>query len=305
MRFHGLDLNLLVALDALLDTASVSRAAERLNLSQAATSNALARLREALGDDLLRRDGRALVLTDRARRLKEDLPQVLAQIHDRLLSPPGDGPARGPAHVTIMAPDALATEFLSAAAAHLARIAPQTRLTIRPAIDKPQTHLERGLVDLLVIPRQFAAPGHPSRALHEEPFVIVTARGSRWDKGVSAKDYLAADHVTVLIGPERKMPIDHAIIEQAHGPLNSAVTVSSQSQMPWYLIGTDRIGTLPARLARRFADHLPLRLHPLPFAVAANTIVVQWNRRRDHDHGLQWIVEQLAQTPEPNHLSLS
>ena len=113
MRFERLDLNLLVALDALLDERSVSLAADRIFLSQSATSSALGRLREYFGDDLLVVKGRQMVLTARAEQLVEPVRAVLEQIRTTIsVSPPFD-PATCDRTLRMMASDYVTEVLLS------------------------------------------------------------------------------------------------------------------------------------------------------------------------------------------------
>ncbi len=120
MRFGRLDLNLLVALDALLTERSVSLAADRLCLSQSATSSALGRLREYFGDELLVVKGRHMILTARAEELIEPVRAVLEQIRSTIAIAPEFDPATADRQVRIMASD-YTTQVLLAEA--LARIA--------------------------------------------------------------------------------------------------------------------------------------------------------------------------------------
>ncbi|HMQ40411.1 MAG TPA: LysR family transcriptional regulator [Paracoccus sp. (in: a-proteobacteria)] len=290
MRFRGLDLNLLVALDVMLRERHVTRASEQLNLSQAATSNALSRLREYFDDDLLVRVGRRMVLTDRARALQAELEEVLRRIETTVMSAPDVPPQQLKRRVTVAAADAITTDLLARLTSRLASEAPGLQLFIRPLASNPDQVLERGGVDLLVIPRQFASANHPMQILYAEGFRVLACREGKWgSRSVTAEDYLGASHVIVEIGPEQKIPVDRAIIEQGHGRLNAAVSVASQVTVPWHLVGTDRLGTVPETVAERFGTLLPLRSHPLPFDVPQNRIVMQWNAQRDHDGGLAWL----------------
>ena len=298
MRLNGVDLNLLVALKALIETGNVTQAAERLNLSQAAMSNALARLRTTFDDPLLVRVGRRMVLTDRARGLRDDLTEVLDTISSRILTAPDPCGIPQARRVSIMAPDAVASEFLPRALSHMASVAPGVTFAVREMNDAPIDHLEAGNIDLLAFPRQFASADHPQLDLHRDGYVILVSQTGRWRDGIGQEDYLDADHVVIEIGQGRKTPVDRAIIEQAHGPLRAGVSVYSQSHAPWYLHGTDLVATLPRRLAQQAAQHLPLVVHPVPFDIPDNHIVLQWNRNLSADQGLQWIVRTLAAAME-------
>lgn len=299
MRFHGLDLNLLVALRALLDERNVTRASERVNLSQAATSNALARLRQHFDDPLLVRVGRRMVLTDRARALLPEIEDVLQRIESCVMVSADTAPKDQDREVTVMTADAVAVDFLARISQRLQRQAPGIRLIIRPLLSNVDLQLDRGGADLLIIPRQFAARDHPSAPLYSEPFGVISCQNGIWaGQDITVDRYLEASHVFVEIGPERKTPVDRAIFEQAHGRLNSSVSVSSQTMVPWHVVGSDRIGTIPLGLARQFAAILPLDARPLPYPVDPNQIVMQWNRRRDHDTGLQWLRQLFSQVSQ-------
>ncbi|MEC4511813.1 LysR family transcriptional regulator, partial [Klebsiella pneumoniae] len=94
MRFNKLDLNLLVALDALLSEQNISRAAEKIHLSQSATSNALARLREYFDDELLVQVGRKMEPTPRAEALKDAVRDILVRVDATVAAQPEFGPAQ-------------------------------------------------------------------------------------------------------------------------------------------------------------------------------------------------------------------
>ncbi|MFD1796944.1 LysR family transcriptional regulator [Paracoccus aurantiacus] len=290
MRFRGLDLNLLVALDVMMRERNVTRASEKLNLSQAASSNALSRLREYFDDELLVRVGRRMVLTDRARALQAELEEVLRRIETGVITAPDAPPHRLKRRIIVGTADAIATDLLARLTVRLASEAPGIKLFIRPLGSSPDQVLERGGVDMLLIPRQFASANHPMEVLYQESFRVLACREGAWGKtAITAKGYLAASHVIVEIGPEQKVPVDRAIIEQAHGRLNAAVSVPSQMTVPWHLVGTDRLGAVPETVAVKFSKLLPLTSYPLPFDVPPNVIVMQWNAQRADDTGLAWL----------------
>lgn len=290
MRFRGLDLNLLVALEALLDESSVTDAARRLNLSQAATSNALARLRKHFGDELLVRVGRQMVRTDRGRLLLQEVSDILRQIDSRLLAKGNFDPAAQDRRITIMAADALSMGLLADVSREATRMAPGIELVIRPLGNNPQAQLDRAEIDLLAIPLQYAAREHPQATLFDEKFSVIC-----WKEAAIARvemtpeAYVAADHVLLELGPDQKIPVDRILIEQTHGKLSGTVTVAGHSAVPWQVMGTERLGTLPDQTARQFAEVLPLDIRPFPFPIPRNRIILQWGRHAQGDAGLQWL----------------
>jgi LysR family transcriptional regulator, nod-box dependent transcriptional activator len=178
MRFERLDLNLLVALDALLAEKSVSLAAERIFLSQSATSSALGRLRDYFGDDLLVVKGRQMVLTSRGEGLVEPVRAVLEQIRTTIaVSPPFD-PATSDRAIRIMASDYTTQVLLASALRDLADIAPSMRFEIQPMAEVVSDALERNAVDLLLTIDFIISPAHPSQVLFEDDYVVIGWSGN-------------------------------------------------------------------------------------------------------------------------------
>src|SRR6516162_6892023 len=131
MNLASLDLNLLVALDALLLEASVSRAATRIGLSQPAASHALQRLRDVLGDPLLVRVGAKMELTPRAQALRGPLAQVLDQVRGLLIPDQFDA-ARSERHFRLMMPDLAVELLVPPLMEKISRLAPNVRLDVVP-----------------------------------------------------------------------------------------------------------------------------------------------------------------------------
>lgn len=153
------DLNLLPALDALLEEGSVTGAARRLHLTQSAVSRALARLRLLLGDELFVRSGRGLTATRRARELAGPLRRSLAEV-EALLGGRGAGfdPARARRRFSVAAIDYPQLVVLAPLARRLAGVAPGVELDLRPVSEANDRELERGELDLVVSPRQASDP---------------------------------------------------------------------------------------------------------------------------------------------------
>jgi len=173
MRFQRLDLNLLVALDVLLTEKSVSLAADRLCLSQSATSSALGRLRDYFGDELLVVKGRAMVLTARAEELIEPVRAVLDQIRTTIAIAPEFDPATCDRQIRFMASDYSTQVLLAGVLATIEAEAPHMRFEIQPMGDNPIDILERGQIDLLLTIDYAISSDHPSQVLFEDDYVVV------------------------------------------------------------------------------------------------------------------------------------
>ena len=197
MRFDRLDLNLLVALDALLSERSVSLAADRICLSQSATSSALGRLRDYFADDLLVQKGRQMVLTARAEGLVEPVRAVLDQIRTTIAVPPPFDPATCDRSIRLMASDYITEVLLTTALTDVNQMAPNMRFEVQPLTEVLLESLERGFVDLLITIDYAISADHPSQILFEDDYVVVGWNGNPAMAGPMTKElYFELGHVT-------------------------------------------------------------------------------------------------------------
>ena len=181
MHFNKLDLNLLVALDALLIEGSISRAAARVHLSQSAMSNALARLRAYFEDDLLVQVGRTLELTPRAKALKEAVRDVLMRVDSAIAAEPQFDPSRSDRTFQLLVSDYTTVTLMP----HLLALARRQSSTVRFQLCRCRTgpaaaRAGRGEADMMVIPRNYCSPDHPVEPLFEEEYVCAVWNGSRF-----------------------------------------------------------------------------------------------------------------------------
>ena len=290
MRFNKLDLNLLVALDALLTERSITRAAQRLNLSPSATSNALARLRDYFSDELLVQVGRKMQLTPRAEGLSDAVRDVLVRVDSAIALQPEFVPSTSQRVFKIFASDYTQAVFVPSVLA----LAREQRCTAQfeflPQAANPQLKLERGEADLLIIPRGFHSPDHPDELLYTEAFVCVVWNGSHLAQGeLSFERYLAAGHVQMQPASEGANSFESWFVERYGVSRRVAVTTYGFTVMAPMVVGTDLIATVHARLARQAATALPLQIKPPPVPINAMEQVVQWHRHRSQDPGLVWL----------------
>ena len=290
MRFNRLDLNLLVALDALLTDRSITKASERLNLSPSATSNALARLREYFDDELLVQVGRRMELTPRAESLQEAVRDVLVRVDSTIAIQPEFDPSTSDRVFRIFVSDYTQMVFVP----HVLALASEERCTARfellPQVSNPQRSLERGEADLLIIPRGFLSPDHPEEVLYTEDFVCVVWRDSALARGELTFDrYLAAGHV-LMQPPDGIGDSFEAWFVKRYGVTRRvAVTSYGFSALPAMVVGTELIATVHTRLARALQPAWPIELRPPPLPITAMEQGLQWHKYRAQDPGLVWL----------------
>lgn len=296
MRFNKLDLNLLVALDAMLTARSISRAAERLHISQSATSNALARLREYFGDELLVQVGRKMELTPRAEALRDPVRDVLVRVDTTIAAQPQFVPSRSDRQFRILVSDFTLVTLLPHALALADRLGSTVRFEFLPQVELPQRMLERGEADLLVMPRDYCSPNHPAETVFKEHFTCVVWKHSRLAQaGLSFERYAAAGHV-VMQPPGAGQASFENWFMQRHGiARRNAVTAFSFASAPYLVVGTELVATVHTRLARLAQGSLPIVLLPPPMEMPEMDQAMQWHKYRTQDPGIVWLRGLLAQ----------
>lgn len=296
MRFHGLDLNLLVVLDVLLAEQNITRAGERLHLSQPATSAALSRLRSYFEDDLLVQIGRKMVRTPVGETLAQPVRDLLIQMRSTLENRSHFQPELSSRKFKLMASDYAGMVLMPDVSRRLNDIAPQCSIELFSPTDEATQEIERGHVDFLLLPDSHLLQEHPSTALFSDAFVCVVCRVNG-PETLSFDDYKNFGHVLVRWGTEHRSPtVDDFFLRSFGFERKVEVTTHTFNSVPPYLIGTRRIATMHRRLAERWARYLPLRIVPAPWAAPDITIAMQWNKYQQHDPGLAWLRNLMIET---------
>lgn len=283
-----IDLNLLVVLDALLSEQHVTRAAERLHLSQPAVSHALARLRDLLGDPLLVRAGSTLVPTARALELVAPLAEALAQVQS-LLAPNTFDPATARRTFRVAMSDYGAAIILPGLIRTLRREASGIDLQISHASREGMLEgVLNGDIDLAAgvfpeMPNELR-----SSVLFEERYVCLLDRRSLPADGVlDLPTYLSRPHVLLEMRGSGTPEIERALTslrERRH----VAISLPHWNVAPQLISGTDLILTVSSRSVREI-DQQELIVLPPPFEIAPFTFVLAWHRRRGGDQALNWL----------------
>lgn len=288
-----MDMNLLRALDALLDERNVTRAAARLALTQPAMSGILQRLRETFGDPLFVRAQRGIVPTARALDLQAPLRQVLADI-DALLQPAAFEPGQATLTVSVSATDyalrAIALPFL----ALLRASAPRIRVALVPVDGKLAVgQLERGEIDLALVTTESTPPDLHARTLFEERYVCVMRSEHPAARGKLTLDrFCALEHALVSYAGARFEGVTDAALAKLDRQRRVALSVSSFLILPEILRASDLVAVVPSRLAQGL-DGIVVREPPL--AIPGFTKAMAWHERTHRDPARRWVREMLVQ----------
>lgn len=295
MRFGRLDLNLLVALDALLTERSVSLAADKLCLSQSATSSALGRLREYFGDELLVVKGRHMILTARAEELIEPVRAVLEQIRATITVAPPFDPATAERQIRIMASDYSTQVLLADTIAEIAHEAPGFRFEVQPMHDTPIDALERGYIDLLLTIDYAISTDHPSQILFEEDYVVLGWEGNpAMHQPMTRELYFELGHVTARFGKARVAAFEDWFMRRQKQQRRVEVVAPSFLSIGGLVMNSNRIATVHRRMAEVFVRSLPLVMREMPFSFPRIREAIQWHLSNNNDAGLRWVVEKLG-----------
>jgi LysR family nod box-dependent transcriptional activator len=284
MEFHDLDLNLLVALDALLQEGNVTRAGNRINLSQSAMSGVLARLRDYFDDDLLTAVGRTLVRTELAENLAQPVRDVLQQI-ERTVTVKGQFlPAQSTRSFSFVVTDYSSTLLMPIVLRKTAKLAPKVKFNIKFPPERNREVLDEGRTDFVIIPTPLALDNHPKLEIVEDVLTCVVWDDSKFSNEVSRTEYLSSGKIMIRPG-WRIGFVDEWVSEQE----NVEVVAPSAEAACKYVIGSNRIAIVDSRLARYYANWLPLRILNPPFSLPRISRCVQWHRLRDKDPGNTWV----------------
>ena len=288
MDFRNFDAGLLVALDALLAEKSVTRAGNRLNLSQPATSIILARLRRYFGNELLVPAGRRMVLTPLAESLIQPVHSCLVQIQHAVASKAEFIPATSNRKFCLAVSDYVTAVLIAQAMQEAARQAPGIKFELVRLDENIEQSLDKGNIDFLIRPSVHALPTHPKEPLFEDTHTCVVWEKNTWiGNSISRKRFLELGHIAVHFGHAPAIFEDWFSVH--YGETRKIEVVTQDFESACRLVaGTDRIATVMTRMARLCEKHLPLRLIRPPFSVPKVTHCLQWHRYQDQDPGHIW-----------------
>jgi len=295
MRFNHLDLNLLVALDVLLEEQNITRAAERLHMTQSATSGVLARLRSYFEDDLLIQIGRKMQPTAYALELAIPVREVLLDIKSSITTKPTFDPAVSKKHFRMITSDYLISILLVKVIQHIHQLAPNITFEMLSPGDNSGDLLIRGEVDMMIVPERYIVEGHPSQMLFEEELVcVVWEKNPHTETSLTLEQYMNMGHISVGFGRNRQLSIEDWLMNQYGFERRLEVISNDFNTLPQLIVGTQRIATMHRRLAELYSEHLPLRLLPSPVKLPIMREYMLWHRSMDSDPIHRWLREQIS-----------
>jgi DNA-binding transcriptional LysR family regulator len=290
INIAGLDLNLLVVFDALMTEQNVTRAAVRLGLSQPATSNALARLRSLMEDELFIRKTTGLTPTPKAIALAQQLRPALQQIQSALLEQPSFDPATSDRVFAIGMSDYVEFSLLPKLVQALQVVAPNINLQIRSgARQKLLSLLDEGEIDIAcgLFPEKIT--WHKEQFLFHEVYSCVCRQDHPNIGGeFSLEDYLTQSHLLVSIQEDRVGRVD-ILLGKQNLQRRIALSIPHFLIAPFILAQSNLVATLPKRVAVEFSRSQSLKLLPLPIALEGFSVFMRWHQSTHNLPACEWL----------------
>ena len=295
MKLNRIDLNLLVALDALLTDRSVTQAAKRLSIGQPAMSAALGRLRRLFDDPLLVRQGSGLVPTPLAQSLVDPVRECLASV-ESIVSVRGTfQPSRDVRRFTVLASDYVLFVLMRSLFAELAAEAPGVLIHVTPIPLDQLDQLRDGRADLLIIPREIirdAGARFPHAPLFTDRHVCAVAVDNP-DVGdaLSLEKFSTLPYLAYQAGAPYSLVESQLDVREI--TRNAKVATETFALAPFLLTGTRLITLLYERLGRQVAEQAGIRLLESPVELPPITEVMYWDPRNTEDAAHRWLRERI------------
>jgi LysR family nod box-dependent transcriptional activator len=298
MELGGIDLNLLVSLDALLSERSVTRAAARVGLSQPGMSNALARLRRHFDDPLLVRRGASLVPTARAEALAGPVHAALELIRGVVHPPAGFDPASERRAFRLSCSDYSVLMLVGPLVRALAREAPGVSVEVLPRLANAGRALARAEVDLVVEPAEIMGEVDlESLHLWEDHWMCCVWSGnSRVKRTITIEDFLSLGHLVYSMGGADQ-PVALPDRQLARLGIQRRIEVSVESFLlaPFLLQGTDLVTLVPRRAQAFLRRTGEIRILPSPIELPALVEMLWWHPRANADPAHSWLRSRISE----------
>lgn len=291
MNISRINLNLLVALNALLTERHVTRAGEKIGITQSAMSNALNQLRDIFQDELLVRRPKSMVPTARALELAPKLRQVLEQVQSLVNDQQGFDPSKAERVFVIGMSDYSEFVILPTLCRQLREIAPGITIKVRHINQLGDSlPFESGEIELGIGLMGEKSAQLNSELLFKAPIVcIARADHPLMKKPLTLEKYLKADHLRIVYQNDPLPTGTDLALKKLGATRKSPVSLPHLLPALFTLRDTDLLVTFPEPLTAEFASKLGLTMQPAPFEVSPTEVFLAWHRQLDNDAGHTWL----------------
>jgi DNA-binding transcriptional LysR family regulator len=307
INLSRIDLNLLVVFSVVLDERHVGHAAARLHLTPSAVSHAIGRLRSLLNDPLFLRTPKGVVPTVRALELGQPVTEILSHLGKLLATSGPFNPANCQRRFVLGGPDAIMTSLAQPLLKAIGPAAPGVNISLLHlmptprgiSVDQPWLEslekLEKGEMDIAVLPIGEVPPRFESRYLYEEDFVVAMRKGHPFSRLPTQAQYMKASHLLVSQDGDPRGFVDEQLAKRGQRR-RVALTVPNFMMALAHLAKSDLIAALPRRLVSHEAERFGLTWVELPIKRKADSIRLVMTRAAMQDEAVSWFAQVLAGT---------
>ncbi|SCW95435.1 LysR family transcriptional regulator, nod-box dependent transcriptional activator [Sphingobium faniae] len=298
MRFEGLDLNLLVVLDALLDEKSVTKASVKLNVSQPAISAALAKLRWHVNDDILHKVGKTVQLTPRGEQMISPVKDILYKIRSTFSEEYSFNPNQSDRTFKI-AMSSFACQYISPKLTKaVIENFPNIRYFVEPLSVDSIKRVKNGDVDICVSADQINLL-NPKENLDDlslspffnDKFVLISDILNKLETPICTSDFISLPYVETHIGPHTVTIADDAMRQLGITPRSVVYTPDFHLTVE-NVIGTACVAIVPSRMINDRMKKF-VRIYDVPFEVSDLNETLLWHSRNDAEPGHKWFREMI------------
>lgn len=290
MRLERFDLNLLVALEALLRTRSVSATALELHLTQPAVSSALARLRAHFGDEIFVFSGGEMTPTEFGRGLAGTVSDLVAQLRPLARARPSFDPSSLQRTFKIISSDYVSQVLLPRVSRRLALVAPKVSLQVISFGENAAAQFDRGSIDFQIAPEFLASTNRGAEPLFSDNFrCVVSAPNVSVEASLDLATFKSLPHIVTSFGVHDGKSHFERELESKNIRISIAAMIPSFVLLPYFVIGTQNIATVHRRLIDELPVDLPLRYFDVPIEIPDLKEVLYWNRYLDRDMEAMWL----------------
>lgn len=292
MQINRIDLNLLIAFDAIFTEGGITRAAEKMHLSQPAVSHALARLRELFDDPLFERDGRKMVPTPKARGLIGTVQRSLRDLQIMFNDLERFDPATSEKTFTVGMRDLLEAGVLPELASQLVTTAPHIDVSsVRLTRPELEAELAAGVLDVALDVLQPVSDAIHVRRVAQDRMVVVARQGHpHIGKKFTLEQYLSQSHIQIS---SRRSGQSFEDVELSRLGIHRRIRIRCQNAYAAFRIlsETDLLLTIAENYARSLAPLFNAQIVPLPLDTAPFDAYLYWHSNVDNDPGNMWLRE--------------
>ncbi len=304
MKYRELDLNLLMALDNLVQLRSVSRAADKMAVTQSAMSNMLGRLRDYFDDPLLVQIGRRMEPTARGLELAEPVRDILVRIEATVRGPSEYDPFTSTRSFTLMVSDYSLMTVIPEFVQLVAKEAPRVRLNFTPQVMSPGIQIEQGGADLVIAPAMYCTVDHPSETLLSDRMVCVLDRDNPAQHNFDLATLQSLEHV-VMQPPSDFESYSIYALAGVGISMETAIRSYSFASLPALVRGTNRVAVVQTHLARALASNGNFVTLPAPVDLEPLEQRMMWHKLQSPDTGIIWLRKKILEAARCLEASIS